>query len=74
MDGARSPHCWPNQAANRSASMVVRRGARAELGGQAAENLAVSAAGAGLLGAAQRGEVGVDGAAEGHLVAAGARR
>ena len=45
----------------------VRGGSGAEAGGGLAENLAVDAAGACLLGAAQGGEVGVDGLAEGDV-------
>ena len=64
VEGARSPHWVPNQAANRSALDLVRRGVAAELGDDPAQDAAVRAAGAGLLGPAQGGQVGVDGPAE----------
>ena len=46
---------------------LVRRGLGAELGHDPAENPAVGAAGAGLLGAAQRAEVDLGGLAEGGV-------
>jgi hypothetical protein len=45
----------------------VRGVVGAELGHDPAEDTAVRAAGAGLLGSGQRGEVGIDGAAEGDV-------
>jgi hypothetical protein len=53
---------------------LVRRGLRAELGHDPAENPAVRPAGAGLLGAAQRDEAGLGGLAEGDVTGGRVRR
>ena len=64
--GARSPHCCA-EPGGEPLGADVRATRRAELADGPAEHLAVDTAGALLLGPAQGGEVGVDGAAEGDV-------
>jgi hypothetical protein len=64
VDGARSAHRAVNRSANRSGSTARGPGAGAELGYDPAQDPPVGAAGAGLLGAAQGGQVGVGGLTE----------
>ena len=73
MDGARSRPLRGEPGSERSGS-IVRSGVAAELGHDPAEDPAIGAASAGMLGAAQGGEVGVGGLAEGDITGGGAMR
>ena len=69
VDGDRSAHC--GRTRRRTAPAPTRPGTtRAELGHDPAQDPAVGPAGAGMLGSAQGGEVGVGGLAEGESPAA----